>query len=54
MNNKKVEELENLKQNYLILKELFVYYKNVLEYNNQILEESKEKEVVKVKKLNFY
>lgn len=47
MNNKnKIERLEHLRQNYLILREFVIYYKNILDYN-----ESKEKNDVKVKKL---
>jgi len=51
MNRKnKIEKLENLRQNYLILREFVIYYKNALEYNNN-LDKQKEKENVKVKKL---
>ncbi len=51
MNKKnKIEKLENLRQNYLILREFVIYYKNALEYNNN-LDKQKEKENVKVKKL---
>ena len=49
MNRKnKIEKLENLRQNYLILREFVIYYKNALEYNNNL---DKQKENVKVKKL---
>lgn len=50
MNNKnKLEQLEHLRQNYLILREFVVYYKNALEYNERL--EQKENKNVKVKKL---
>ena len=48
---KRIEDLEKLKQNYLILREFVMYYKNALEYNHQIEEQEKEKSNVKVKKL---
>lgn len=49
---KRIEELEKLRQNYLNLKEFVVYYKNALEYNEQIEQDSqKEQEEVIVKKL---
>ncbi len=49
---KRIEDLEKLRQNYLILREFVVYYKNALEYNEQ-MEQEKQKEAsdVKVKKL---
>ena len=44
----KIERLEALKQNYLILREFVIYYKNALEYNDEL---EKQQENVKVKKL---
>lgn len=33
---KRIEELENLRQNYLALREFVIYYKNALEYNENL------------------
>ena len=52
MNKKnKIEKLEKLRQDYLNLRELIIYYRNALQYNEQLKEKQKEKENVKVKKL---
>lgn len=50
---KRIEELENLRQNYLALREFVIYYKNALEYNENLQNSQieHEKENVKVKKL---
>lgn len=50
---KRIEELENLRQNYLALREFVIYYKNALEYNKNLQNSQieHEKENVKVKKL---
>lgn len=50
-NQEKLRELARLKQEYLKLREIIIYYKNTLEANEFIREEQKEHEEVKVKKL---
>lgn len=47
--NKKLEELKNLKQKYVDLREYVLFYKNMFEYNQE--EKNKEKKDIKVKSL---
>ncbi|MBQ8472989.1 MAG: hypothetical protein IJ501_05750 [Bacilli bacterium] len=50
-NQEKLRELARLKQEYLKLREIIIYYKNTLEANEFIEKEKKQQEEVKVKKL---
>ena len=53
MNTKeRIEKLENLRQNYMILRSFVLYCKYLVDYNASLEEEKeKTKEEVKVKKL---
>lgn len=50
-NKKKLENLEEIKNKYLDLREYVVYLKNIYELNSLEQEKGYEKENVKVKKL---